>query len=253
MPDINKIVQVTSQITGGGVLRRDFGILMFVTTDSSVLGTGANRIAAVANAEDAEIFALGTEPRSAMDILYQQVPFPKNCIIGRWINSDIEGELLGVDPAAFSVLNAISDASFECLGEDFTAINLTLPADLAGIAAAIETALRTSAQAQLVAATCTYNVTEARFEVKTGTTGALATLTAFSATDPLVGTDVSILLGLDSNATLNQGADEETITEAITAIIALNDSPFFITLENTIVDEPTLSEVRAWVQARAYM
>ncbi|MCK5607377.1 DUF3383 family protein [Candidatus Pacearchaeota archaeon] len=253
MPKIDKIVRVTSQITGGGVLRRDFGILMFVTTDASVLGTGSNRIAVVANADDASIFALGTEPRTAMDILYQQVPFPKNCVIGRWINADVEGELLGVEPSAFSVLNAISDASFECLGEDFTLIDLTVPADLAGIATLIETALQTSAQAQLVAATCTYNVTEGRFEVKTGTTGVDALLTVFSTTDPLVGTDISTLIGLDSLATLNQGAAEETITEAIEAIIALNDSPFFITLEDTIIDEPTLSEVRAWVQARAYM
>ncbi len=253
MPDISKIIQVTSQITGGGVLRRDFGIMLFITTDSSVLGTGSNRISVVTNADDAEIFALGTEPRSAMDILYQQEPFPKNTVIGRWIDADVEGNLLGVEPATFAVLNAISDGSFVCLGEDFTAINFSVPADLAGIASLIETTLRTSIQAQLVAATCTYNATEKRFEVTTGTAGAAATLTAFSTVDPASGTDVSILLGLDENATLNQGADEETITEAIEAIIALNDSPYFVTVENTIVDFDTLNEVRVWVASRPYM
>lgn len=253
MPKIDKVVRVTSQITGGGVLRRDFGIMMFVTTDDSVLGTGPNRIREIADSDGASIFAEDTEPRKALDILYQQIPFPKNTVVGRWINSAAAGNIRGVAPSSFAVLNAIADASFECLGEDFTLIDLTVPADLDGIATAIETALQTSAQAQLVAATCTYNVTEGRFEVVTGTTGAAATLTVFAATDPLVGTDVSILLGLDANAEINQGADEETITEAIEAIIALNDSPYFVTLEDTIVDFDTLDEVRTWVSSRSYM
>lgn len=254
MPKISKIVRVTSQITGGGVLRRDFGIMLFLTTDASVLGTGANRIAEVANTDDALIFAVGTEPRTALDILYQQIPFPKNTIIGRWINADVPAEIEGVTPSTFAVLNAISDASFECKGEDFTAIDLTIPADLAGVAAAIQTALRTGTDPDFTDATCVYNVTDARFDVTTGTAvGATATLTVFSATDPLVGTDVSTLLGLDSLATLNQGADEETITDALNAIIALNDSPYFVTTENTIVDFDTLDEIRTWVSSRPYM
>lgn len=254
MPEISKIVRVSSQITGGGVLRRDFGIMLFITTDKSVLGTGSNRIVEIANTDDATIFELGTEPRTALDILYQQIPFPKNTIVGRWIDEDVPAEIEGGSPSTFAVLNAINDASFECKGEDFTAIDLTVPSDLDGIATAIQTALRTGTDADFTDATCTYNVTEARFEVTTGTSvGASATLTVFSPTDPLVGTDVSELLGLGTTATLNQGADEETITEAIEAIIALNDSPYFITVENTIVDFDTLNEVRVWVSSRAYM
>jgi hypothetical protein len=224
--------------------------MMFVTKDSAVLGTGSNRISVVANADDAEIFATGTEPRDAMDILYQQDPFPKNCVIGRWIFEDVAGELLGVTPAVVASLKA-ADASWACLGEDFEA-NTSGAADLAAIAALIETELRTSAQAQLVAATCVYNAAEGRFEVTTGTVGALATLTAFSPVEPSSGTDISILLGLDSNATLNQGADEETITEAIAAIIVLNDSPYFICHDLSIVDFATIDEVKTWVASRSY-
>lgn len=253
MPKISKIVRVTSQITGGGVLRRDFGIMMFITTDDSVLGTGSNRILTVTDTDDASVFAVGTEPRSAMDILYQQEPFPKNTVLGRWNNAASKGQIWGVAPSTFAVLNVISDASFECLGEDFTAVDLTVPADLAGIATAIQNELQTSVQAQLVAATCVYNTTEGRFDVETGTTGDAATITVFSTTDPLVGTDVSILLGLDSNATVNQGLDAETITEAIEAIIVLDDAPYFITVENTITDFATLDEVRTWVSSRPYM
>lgn len=254
MPKIDKIIRVTSQITGGGVLRRDFGIMLFITTDTSFLGTGGNRIMTAADADDAAVFDQDTEPREALDILFQQEPFPKNCVVGRWINADVAAEILGQDHSTFAILNAIADGSFECKGEDFTALDLTTASDLADIAALLQTELRTGADADFAAAVCTYNVTESRFEVTTGTgVGADQTLTLFSTTDPLVGTDVSSFLGLDSGATLNQGADEETITEAIEAIIALDDAPYFITLENTIVDFSTLDEVRTWVASREYM
>lgn len=256
MPKISKVVRVTSQITGGGVLRREFGDMMFVTVDDSVLGTGPNRIREIADSDDGEIFALDTEPRTAIDILYQQIPFPKNIVVGRWIDEDIPANILGVAPTTFAILNAIADASFECKGEDFTAIDLSVPSDLDGIADAIQVALRTGSDASFAAAICIFNVTENRFEVTTGSVvGAAATLTVFSTTDPLVGTDVSGLLGLDSGAEINQGADEETITEAIEAIVALNDSPYFITVDNDITDLgfATMDEVRTWVSSRPYM
>jgi hypothetical protein len=254
MPDISKIVRVTDQITGGGVLRREFGLMMFVTKDTSILGTGSNRILEVADADDADIFAIGTEPRDAMDILYQQIPFPKNCVIGRWIDEDVAAEIIGDDHSTFLILNAISDGSFVCKGENFEAVDLTVPGDLAGVASAIQTELRTGSDPDFAAATCVYNVTESRFEVTTGTgVGADQTLTVFSTTDPLVGTDISGLLGLDSDATLNQGADEETITEAIAAIIILNDSPYFICHDLSIVDFATIDEVSTWVASRSYM
>lgn len=256
MPGVSKIVRVTDQIVGAGVLRREFGVMLFVTTDDSYLGTGANRVAVVADADEgAEIFDLGTEPRSAIDILYQQEPFPKNLVVGRWINADTPAQIWGTtDHSTFAALNAITDGSFVCKDEDFTLVDLSSAIDLAGIAAMIQTELRTGTDPDFAAATCVYNVTAGRFEVTTGTgVGADQTLTLFSTTDPLVGTDISGLLGLDTGATLNQGADTETITEAIEAIIALNDSPYFITVENTITDFATLDEVRTWVSSRRYM
>jgi len=255
MPKIDKIVRVTSQISGGGVLRREFGIMLFITTDNQ-LGTGGNRIATVANADDAAaLFDEGTAPREAADILYQQIPYPKNLVLGRWINADIAAELLGQDFAStFAVLNAISDGSFECKGEDFTGLDLTVAVDLAGVAAIIEAALQGGADPDFADAQVSFNVAKNRFEVTTGSVvGASATLSVFSPVDPAVGTDISGLLGLDSGAILNQGADEETITEALDAIIALDDSPYFITVENTITNFDDLDQIRVWVSSRAYM
>ncbi len=255
MPKIDKLIRVTSQITGGGVLRRELGISLFMTTDSSFLGTGSNRIVNTADSDDVSaVFDTGTEPRAAGDIYYQQEPFPKNLIFGRWITEDIAAELLGQSfSSTFAALNAISDGSFECLGEDFTAIDLTVPGDLAAIAALIQTELQTGTAPSFASATCVFNVSENRFEVTTGAVvGAAAVLTVFSTTDPLSGTDISGLLSLDTGATLNQGADEETISEAIEACIFLDDSPYFLETEKTIVDFDTINEVSVWAASREY-
>ena len=256
MPKINKLIRVTSQITGGGVLRRELGISLFMTTDSSYLGTGSNRIVNTADSDDVSaVFAVGTEPRTAGDTYYQQEPYPKNLIFGRWINTDVAAELLGQSFAStFAILNAITDGSFECKGEDFTLVDLSSAVDLAGIATLLQTELQTGTDPSFAAATCVFNVSENRFEVTTGTVvGASATLTVFSTTDPLVGTDISGLLGLDTGATLNQGADQETISAAIEACVALDDSPYFLETERTIVDYDTINEVSTWAATREYM
>lgn len=255
MPKIDKLIRVTSQITGGGVLRRELGISLFMTTDSSYLGTGSNRIVNTADSDDVSaVFDTGTEPRTAGDIYYQQIPFPKNLIFGRWINADIAGELLGQDfSSTFAILSAISDGEFECLGEDFTSIDFTSAIDLAGIASVIQTELQTGTAPSLASATCTFNVIKNRFEVTTGAVvGAAGILTVFSTIATPSGTDISGLLGLDEGSTLNQGADEETISDAIEACIFLDDSPYFIETERTIVDYDTINEVSVWVASREY-
>jgi len=89
--------------------------------------------------------------------------------------------------------------------------------------------------------------------IATVTTGATATLTVASAAAS--GTDISATIGMDtaSSPTLNQGDDEETITEALANILALNDSPYFIALDETITTETDKEAVSAWVASRRYM
>lgn len=255
MPQISKLINVTSLYTGGGVLRRLFGIMLFLTRDSAVLGTGANRISVVSSPDDAADagFLVGTEPRDAVDIACQQVPYPKNIVLGRWIETETAAEIEGTTPAAVASLKA-ADASWTCKGIDFEA-NTSGAVDHAAVAALIQTELRTESGADpdFTDATCVYNVTLARYEVTTGTaTGATATLTVFSPVSPAAGTDISALSGLDEGATLNQGADAETITAAIEACLALNDSPYFICHDLDIVDYATIDAVRTWVGSREY-
>jgi hypothetical protein len=252
---VDNVVQVSDVISPLGLLRRDFGISLFMTTDD-ILGTGSNRIAVLPDSDTGdEIFAAGSEPKKMYDVYFQQVPYPKNIIVGRWINADVGARLIGDTPALLSVFQAISDASFEMNGEDYTAINLSAALSYADVATAIQAAFAAGTDLNLKTAAVTYDAALGVFKIQCTTTGASSTLTFTSPVDPPVGTDISTLIGWDSasEAVIDQGADEETISEAIEACLALNDSPYFIELEETITDFDTINEVVTWVATRRYM
>jgi len=252
---IDNIVSISDVITPQGVLRRDFGIMLLITTDKT-LGTGSNRVGIFPNSNAiAEVFAEDTEPRKAADILFQQTPYPKNLVVGRWIDAAAVADLTGGTPGTLAEFQAISDGSFVCKGEDFSLMDFSADTSYSEVAEAIEAKLNASADPDLTTCTVTYDSVKGAFVIATTTTGNDAELTILSTTDPLVGTDISGLLAMDADSdyVLNQGLDAETITEAINIIIGLNDSPYFIVLDQTITDYEDILAISTWVATRRYM
>ena len=252
---IDNVVSISDVITPQGVLRRDFGIMLLITTDTQ-LGTGSNRVVVIPDSDaGAEVFAEDTEPMDAINILFQQTPYPKNLVVGRWINSDTVADLTGGTPGTLAAFQAINNGSFECKGEDFTTMDFSADTSFSEVADAIELKLNASADPDLTSCTVTYDSAKGAFVIATITTGVDADLTILSTTDPLVGTDISSLLAMDADSdyVLNQGADEETITEAINAIIALNDSPYFVVLDETITTYADILAISTWCATRRYM
>ena len=250
---ISNIVSVSDQISPSGAARREFGISLLLTTDTT-LGTGSNRIAVLTSADDADaIFADGTEPQEAAAIYFQQTPYPKNMVVGRWINSDVGADITGGSLGTLAQFQAITDGSFAMNGEDLTGMDFSGDLSFADVASTIQAVVQAAADLNLTTATCTYDATLGALVIATTTTGSTATLTVASAAAS--GTDISALIGMDtgSSPTLNQGDDEETITEAIEAILALNDSPYFIVLDETITTETDKEAVSTWVASRRYM
>lgn len=251
--DISSEVSVSDVITPLGLLRRVFGISFLLTTDT-ILGTGSNRIAVLTSTDDAsDIWSSGDEPYEAAAIYFQQVPYPKNMVVGRWIDADVGADITGDDAALLAAFTAISDGSFQMNAEDLTGINMSGDSSLTEVAATIETVVQAATDTNLTTATVTYDAVLSAFVIATVTTGATAVLTIASAAAS--GTDISALLGMATADAyvLNQGKDEETITEAIEACLALNDSPYFITLDETITGDADKELVRAWVESRRYM
>lgn len=115
--DLNDIVRVSATIAEQGLLRRVFGIGLFVTTDDT-LGSGARRVGVFpgTDAIAEEGFPVGSEPRDAADIWFQQSPYPKNLVIGRWFDTASNARLLGGTTGTLAALSAISDGAFEMNG-----------------------------------------------------------------------------------------------------------------------------------------
>ena len=70
--DISSIVRVTAQIAPQGVLRRDFGRTLFLTTDDTLGVSGADRVRVFASMDDvAAVFEPDREPYKAASIYFR--------------------------------------------------------------------------------------------------------------------------------------------------------------------------------------
>ena len=90
---IQDIVEVRAQITPRGAGGREFGRTLLLTTDPT-LDAGAGRVRAFASMDEvARTFTPGSGSYQAAQVYFSQVPYPRNLVIGRWINT--RGSRLG--------------------------------------------------------------------------------------------------------------------------------------------------------------
>ena len=97
---IQDIVEVKAQIeprdAGGG----EFGRTLLLTTDPN-LDAVAGRVGVFAGMDEvARTFAAGSDPYQAAQVYFSQVPYPRNLVIGRWINTREPARLTGGSPRA---------------------------------------------------------------------------------------------------------------------------------------------------------
>ena len=97
---IQDIVEVRAQITPRGAGGREFGWTLLLTTDPT-LGAGAGRVQVFASMDEvARTFAADSGPYQAAQVYFSQVPYPRNLVIGRWINTREPARLTGGSPRA---------------------------------------------------------------------------------------------------------------------------------------------------------
>ena len=97
---IQDIVEVRAQITPRGAGGREFGRTLLLTTDPT-LGAGAGRVGVFASMDEvARTFTPGSGPYQAAQVYFSQVPYPRNLVIGRWINTRESARLTGGSPRA---------------------------------------------------------------------------------------------------------------------------------------------------------
>ena len=97
---IQDIVEVRAQITPRGAGGREFGRTLLFTTDPT-LDAGAGRVRVFASMDEvARTFAADSGPYQAAQVYFSQVPYPRNLVIGRWINTREPARLTGGSPSA---------------------------------------------------------------------------------------------------------------------------------------------------------
>ena len=97
---IQDIVEVRAQITPRGAGGREFGRTLLLTTDPT-LDAGAGRVRVFASMDEvARTFAADSGPYQAAQVYFSQVPYPRNLVIGRWINTRESARLTGGSPRA---------------------------------------------------------------------------------------------------------------------------------------------------------
>ena len=138
---VSDIVRVSASIAAQGLLRRDFGISLFLTTDTTLPG-GAGRVQTFSNFDGVtDVFAVGTEPYEAANIYFQQSPFPKNLVVGRWIDADIAAVLFGGPAQSLATYQAIADGTltmfFDAVETDLTGLDFTPDLSLSDVAATL--------------------------------------------------------------------------------------------------------------------
>ena len=247
---VNDIVRVSAVIVEQGLLRRDFGISLFLTTDETLRG-GAGRVQKYADfGSVSEAFAVGTEPYEAANIHFQQKR-AKNLIIARWIDTDIGAALFGGAAATLATYQAITDGTltmfFDGIEVDITAMDFSGASSFADVATEIQTSVGWPA-----AYPVTFNAVNGTFEILGSVVGIGETLSF--ATPEGSGTDVSDLLGFTASkgGALQQGQDAELVEDALDAIKALNNEWYFLTLETSLWDTTTVVDVANYVAAQPY-
>ena len=97
---IQDIVEVRAQITPRGAGGREFGRTLLLTTDPT-MDVGAGRVGVFASMDEvARVFTADSVPYQAAQVYFSQVPYPRNLVIGRWINTRESARLTGGSPRA---------------------------------------------------------------------------------------------------------------------------------------------------------
>ncbi len=102
---IQDIVEVKAQIRPRGAGGREFGRTLLLTTDPT-LDAGAGRVRVFASMDEvARVFTADSVPYQAAQVYFSQVPYPRNLVIGRWINTRESARLTGGSPASLETFH----------------------------------------------------------------------------------------------------------------------------------------------------
>ena len=215
MVEISDLVNITTRISVGGAPRLPFGRGLLLTTNGALGAAGVTKVRLFSSAADVLTFFGAGEVADAAAVWFAADPAPQQLWIGRWTDMRAATVLTGRAPANLSGLQA-SNATFEINGETVRA-DTSSASDYAAVAALLQTAIQSITDYS----GATFAFSNGRFVLTlpdgAEIAGGMLTNTASSSD-----TDIADALGMGpaGGHTYAQGAPTETVTEAVTAILA---------------------------------
>ena len=260
---VSSVVNVSVSIGATFPARAGFVTLNIVTAETGVIGL-SERIRLYNNASAVALdWPSDSEVVAAANSYFSQQPKPTKLKVSVRAGSDSNGELLGSkyenNATNLSAIQAITDGSFEISidgdSEDITTLDFSSDTSMDDVAATIQAGLQSVGTGGYSSAVCTYQATGEYFRITSGTTGASSSITIASAVDPAVGTDISVLLGLNSGV-VSAGVVAETITQSLDAIEQKDSDWYMLGFTKEVRDlvqingEDAIVAASDWVGAR---
>lgn len=187
----------------------------------------------------------------------KSITSPALISFARWVNQSIAPTIVGdAFPKSISSFAAVTAGTLTInVGNtpiNIAALDLSQALDLTAVAAKIQTALRSSADAQLVLATVTFNTNTNQFTI----TGSILGSGIMTVSPTGLNTDISQITGLATGNTVivpGQAADNASVAVAKSASISNNMGSFIFTTGTGILTNDDIIAVATWNNAQNNM
>ena len=232
-----------------------FGQIMALVSDNPEYALsygGARKVRSFGSlSEISDAFGSSGQAYRIGSAVFGQTPSPPVLYVGLRATADQPHRIVGGTPAAASAI-ASANVTDGSLTIGSTAVS-TIQFSSGATYTAIATAVQTRVAAAFTGATCVYSADEGAFVITIPNT--VSTVSA-PATAGAAGTDLATQLGLTSatGARFVEGADSETVAEALAAIQRQSDAWYAVVSESDGVDIAAWASSNgkfAWVQDSA--
>ncbi|MGY2438559.1 DUF3383 domain-containing protein [Pseudomonas sp. SDO52101_S400] len=245
---ISDVVNVQIVMSPKAAAVRDFGALLVLGSSPIIdVSEGLRQYSST----DGVVSDFGTSAPEylASNLFFSQSPQPAIVYIGRWAKTAtsaiLKGAVLSSSQQALANFTAVTAGGMKITIDGtlktLSAIDLSAVTNLNGVATAITTKLAS-------AGTCVWNATQSRFEVTSATTGATSTITYAEA--PASGTDVSVLLGLQTgqaSAPVN-GVAAESLVNAVARLSGMSNDWYGLLVADSALAEGDVLATAAFIE-----
>ena len=249
--DLSSIVRVTAQIAPQGLIQREFGRTLVLVQHDVTRPFERLRVYSNFDQVGADYDPDDAAYQAAL-IYFQQQPFPRNFLVGTWLNAAVDSRIVGTAPATVAEIQAFGTVTVSFNGEDMS-LALGTPTDYDEIATTLQTAIRVLTFDGAGDIEVGYDPTRGAFVVTIPLQDNAPVPIAASLFTSTGNAAADLGLSVDAGAQYTAGHGSETILEALDALRLVDEDWYFLALENGIVDTVRVLDVAAWVGTQPRM